>query len=216
MLYRFSIFIFIALLLACGSDKDIQLTTYFSQLPSTASGVSFSNDIVENDTLNYFTFPYLYMGGGVAVGGINNDGLSDIYLTGNMVPNRLYLNQGGNKFADISESAGIAGDDRWYTGATMADVNGDGWLDIYVSVSGKYTTTENQLFINNQDNTFSEQATEYGLNDASPSIQATFFDYDKDGFLDVYVATYPSIPVSLGNHAYQLLMNQNNLEKSGQ
>ncbi|MEM9673514.1 MAG: VCBS repeat-containing protein [Bacteroidota bacterium] len=215
MLYRFSIFIFIALLLACGSDKDIQLTTYFSQLPSTASGISFSNDIVENDTLNYFTFPYLYMGGGVAVGDINNDGLSDIYLTGNMVPNRLYLNQGGNKFADISESAGIAGDDRWYTGATMADVNGDGWLDIYVSVSGKYTTTENQLFINNQDNTFSEQATEYGLNDASPSIQATFFDYDKDGFLDVYVATYPSIPVSLGNQAYQFLMNQNKRENSG-
>ncbi|MEM8969606.1 MAG: VCBS repeat-containing protein, partial [Bacteroidota bacterium] len=184
-------------------------------MSSSTSGVLFSNNIVENDTLNYFTFPYLYMGGGVSVGDINNDGLTDIYLTGNMVPNRLYLNQGNHQFTDITETAGVAGDDRWYTGATMADVNGDGWLDIYVCVSGKYATTENQLFINNQDNTFSERAAEYGLNDNSPSIQATFFDYDKDGFLDVYVATYPSIPVSLGNQAYQLLINQNKRENSG-
>ncbi|MEM9830546.1 MAG: VCBS repeat-containing protein [Bacteroidota bacterium] len=215
MFYRFVFFIFFSLLVACSKPDNKRSTTYFSQLPAATSGVSFSNNIVENDTLNYFTFPYLYMGGGVAIGDINNDGLSDLFLTGNMVDNRLYLNQGNNQFADITETAGVAGDDRWYTGATMADVNGDGWLDVYVCVSGKYTTTENQLFINNQDNTFSERAAEYGLNDDSPSIQATFFDYDRDGLLDMYVATYPSIPVSLGNQAYQLLMNQNKLENSG-
>ncbi len=207
-------FILLALLIAC-QPQDEKISTHFSAIDPQSSGISFSNDIIENDTLNYFTFPYLYMGGGVAVGDINNDGLSDLFLTGNMVPNKLYLNQGGNQFADVTEAAGVAGDDRWYTGVTMADVNADGWLDIYVCVSGKYTTTENQLYINNQDNTFSEQAADYGLNDNSPSIQATFFDYDKDGYLDVYVATYPSIPVSLGNQAYQLMMKRNQWKESG-
>ena len=215
MLDRFSLFIIVLFFVACSDREGERSSTYFSPLDPTSSGVSFANNIVENDTLNYFTFPYLYMGGGVSVGDINNDGLTDIYLTGNMVPNRLYLNQGNNRFTDVTDAAGVAGDNRWYTGSTMADVNGDGWLDIYVSVSGKYTTTENQLFINNQDNTFSERAAKYGLNDPSPSIQSTFFDYDKDGLLDVYVATYPSIPVSLGNQAYQMLMNRNKWEDSG-
>ena len=118
MRYQFSLFIVFAFLIACSQGEDKRSTTYFSQLSSSTSGVSFSNNIIENDTLNYFTFPYLYMGGGVSVGDINNDGLTDIYLTGNMVPNRLYLNQGNKQFTDITETAGVAGDDRWYTGAT--------------------------------------------------------------------------------------------------
>ena len=208
-------FTILTLLGACQTKDSAQTMTYFNRLDSKTSGIAFANHIIENDTLNYFTFPYLYMGGGVAVGDINNDGLTDIFLTGNRVDNRLYRNEGNGRFTDITETAGLAGDDRWYTGATMADVNGDGWLDVYVCVSGKYTTTENQLYINNQDNTFTEQAAAYGLSDASPSIQATFFDYDRDGFPDVYVATYPAIPVSLGNQSYQLLMKRNDARDSG-
>ena len=200
---------------ACQPGGDQPKDALFTSLDEEVSSITFSNNILENDTLNYFTFPYLYMGGGIAVGDINQDGLSDLFFTGNMVANQLYLNQGSGKFTNITEAAGVTGDDRWYTGATMADVNDDGWLDIYVCVSGKYTTTENQLYINNQDNTFTERAAEYGLNDSSPSIQATFFDYDQDGYQDVYVATYPTIPVSLGNQAYQLLATRSNWDDSG-
>ena len=230
-----NILVFLMLLTGCQPSEETTTnsSTHFTPLSAENSGITFANTIVENDTLNYFTFPYLYMGGGVAVGDINNDGLDDVFLTGNMVKNRLYLNEGNGQFTDVTDAAGVGGDDRWYTGATLADVNGDGWLDIYVCVSGQYTTTENQLYINNGTTplppsrgdvspleggrgvSFTEQAAAYGLNDASPSIQATFFDYDQDGYLDVYVATYPSIPVSLGNPSYQMLMKRNNLRDSG-
>ncbi|GHB63672.1 VCBS repeat-containing protein [Persicitalea jodogahamensis] len=197
-----------------------QPETLFEEQKSEVTGIDFANNIIENDTLNYYTFPYLYMGGGVAVGDLNNDGLEDVFFTGNMQENKLYLNQGktGNgsfSFQDISKNAGVAGDNRWYAGVTMADVNADGWLDIYVCVSGKYTTTKNQLFINNHDLTFTEQAEEYGLADASNSIQATFFDYDKDGLLDVFVANYPVINVSVGNDYYYRKIQENKPEESG-
>ncbi len=200
---------------ACQPGGDQPKAALFTSLNKEVSNITFANNILENDTLNYFTFPYLYMGGGIAAGDINQDGLTDLFFTGNMVANQLYLNQGSGKFTDITKAAGLLGDNRWYTGATMADINDDGWLDIYVCVSGKYTTTENQLYINNQDNTFTERAAEYGLNDASPSIQATFFDYDQDGYQDLYVATYPNIPVSLGNQAYQSLAIRNDWADSG-
>ncbi len=207
-------------LLVASCKKHIVNTASsgFTKIDSLVSGVKFSNTIVESDSLNYYTFPYLFMGGGVAVGDINNDGLQDLYFTGNMVPNKLYLNKGNLQFEDISESAGVSGDQRWYTGVTMADVNHDGWLDIYLSVlSGpdKKQASANQLYINNGDLTFSEQADSYGLDDESPSIQATFFDYNNDGFLDVFVANYPLFGISQGNFFYSQMMKDNQHRYSG-
>ncbi|MEM6800455.1 MAG: CRTAC1 family protein, partial [Bacteroidota bacterium] len=179
------------------------------------SGLGFSNEIVENDSLNYFNFPYLYLGAGVSVGDINNDGLADLYFTGNQVPNKLYLNKGNLEFEDISKAAGVEGDQRWYSGSTMIDINQDGYLDIYVSVSGKSGNTANQLFINQGDNTFTEEAEAYKIADKSISIQSTFFDYDRDGLLDLFVANYPIVRVSAGNQYYKDKIEENRLEDSG-
>ena len=124
----------VLLCINCSKDKETKEDKIFSTLQHSESGIDFSNNLIENDSLNYFTYSYLYMGGGVATGDINNDGLIDIFFTGNQVENKLYLNKGNLKFEDITSTAGIGGDDRWYTGVTMADVNGDGFLDIYCSV----------------------------------------------------------------------------------
>jgi len=132
-----------------------------------------------------------------------------------MVDNKLFLNQGNFVFKDMSKQAKIAGDHRWYTGSTMVDINNDGWLDIYVCVSGKNGNHENQLFVNNQDGTFTEKAKEYGLNDNSHSIQATFFDYNNDGYLDVYIANYSNEKVSMGNLYYKHRIDENLWENSG-
>ena len=142
------------------------------------------------------------MGGGVSAGDINNDGLIDLFFTGNMVDNKLYLNKGNMQFEDITKSAGIAGDSRWYTGTTMCDINNDGFLDVYCSVGGKFGPKENQLFVNNGDNTFTEQAKKYGIDDPSNSVQATFFDYDLDGDIDLYVANYPPTAFNVPNQHY--------------
>ncbi|MBN1143771.1 MAG: VCBS repeat-containing protein [Bacteroidales bacterium] len=187
----------------------------FKKLSPSKTGIDFLNELIENDTLNYTIFPYMYMGCGVSVGDINNDGLDDIFFTGNLVPSRLYLNKGNMKFEDISEQAGIMGNHQWFTGSTMADVNNDGWLDIYVCVSGKYPPSDNLLFINNKNNTFTESGKTYGINDNSSSVQATFFDYNNDGFLDLFVANYPIVLVSQGADFYYNKVTENNLEESG-
>jgi hypothetical protein len=187
----------------------------FKKLSPSRTGIGFLNELIENDTLNYTIFPYMYMGGGVSVGDINNDGLDDIFFTGNLVPNKLYLNKGNMKFEDISAKAGIEGNHQWFTGSTLADVNNDGWLDIYVCVSAKYQPKGNLLFINNHDNTFTECAAKYGINDKSSSVQATFFDYNNDGLLDLYVANYPIVPVSMGAKFYHDKMIENKYEESG-
>ena len=166
----------------------------FTLLSSNDTGVDFTNQLNEDNEINYFTYPYIYMGGGVSVGDINNDDLDDIFFTGNMTKNRLYLNKGDLKFEDITDSSGSGGDDRWYTGSTMIDINNDGLLDIYVSVAGLDGIKNNELYINNGDNTFTESAKDYGIDDIGNSVQATFFDYDKDGDLDLYVANYPITP----------------------
>ena len=178
----------------------------FRRLTSEASKIHFTNTLTENDSLNYFSYGYMYMGGGLSAGDINNDGLIDLYFTGNMVPNKLYLNKGNLEFEDISESAGVAGDGRWFTGVTMADINADGLLDIYCSVSGKYGDKSNLLYVNNGDLTFTESAKEYGLADRGNSIQSTFFDYDQDGDLDLYVANYPPTNFDTPNGYYAFKM----------
>ena len=202
----FLVIIMLLTLLSCSKTKTNTTNKIFDFLSSEKTGIDFSNDLVENDSLNYFSYGYIYMGGGVSAGDINNDGLVDLYFTGNMVPNKLYLNKGNMEFEDISEKAGVAGDNRWYTGVTMADVNNDGYLDIYVSVGGRFKPKNNILYINNGNMTFTEKATEYGIDDIGNAVQSTFFDYDLDGDLDLYVANYPPTNFSSPNFYYQFKM----------
>lgn len=166
--------------------------TLFTQLDSKQTGIDFNNRIVEKDGENVLAYEYFYNGGGVAVGNINNDGLPDIFFTANLGSNKLYLNEGNFHFKDITRSAKVGGRKNWKTGVTMADVNGDGWLDIYVCYSGKGSadSRRNELYINNHDLTFTESAKQYGLDDAGCSTQAIFFDYDHDGDLDCYVLNH--------------------------
>ena len=201
----FKTLIILILLYACSKEKSSN-NKIFRALNHNKTGINFANNLKESDSLNYLNFAYIYMGGGVAVGDINNDGLSDLFFTGNMVNNRLYLNKGNLKFEDISKKAGVLGDKRWFTGVTMADVNNDGYLDIYCSVGGKFKPKKNLLYINNGDLTFTESAEKYGIADVGNSIQATFFDYDKDGDLDLYVANYPPTRFDAPNYFYKFKM----------
>jgi hypothetical protein len=161
----------------------------FTVVPPDQSGVHFSNDLHYTEDYNPYTYRNFYNGGGVALGDINNDGLLDIYFSGNLVPNKLYLNKGQFQFKDITEQAGVACDGVWSSGVNMADVNGDGLLDIYVCKAGKPggENRHNELFINQGDLTFKEQSEAYGLNITGLSIQSAFFDYDLDGDLDCYL-----------------------------
>ncbi|MFC4873750.1 VCBS repeat-containing protein [Negadavirga shengliensis] len=179
-----------ALILTVG-DRSV-LAQGFEQISPKKSGIKFQNNLKESRSANILTYEYFYNGGGVAIGDINNDGLDDIYFTGNMVANRLYLNQGDFKFKDITKQAGVEGRDAWTTGVTMVDINGDGFLDIYVCYSGKGDPDQrrNQLFINQGDGTFKDEAAAYGLDDPSNSIHALFFDYDRDGDLDMYLLNH--------------------------
>ncbi|MEJ1239227.1 VCBS repeat-containing protein [Chryseolinea sp. T2] len=192
------------LLAICGCQKEgavkpaattsASAEALFKKVESSHSGITFANRVDENIN-NYFDyFAYVYNGGGVGLADINNDGLTDVYFTGNEVPNKLYLNQGGMKFKDITESAGVAGNGRWNNGVTMVDVNGDGFVDIYVSKGGwhdKETDRRNLLFINQGNLTFKEQAKDFGLDEAGYSIHASFFDMDNDNDLDAYVTNRP-------------------------
>ncbi|RZK45408.1 MAG: VCBS repeat-containing protein, partial [Pedobacter sp.] len=165
----------------------------FKLLTSRETGISFSNMLSETENLNVMAYEYFYNGGGVAVGDINNDGLTDIFFTANMKSNKLYLNLGNMKFRDITKQAGCEGRNTgWKTGVTMADVNGDGLLDIYICYSGKHPDNirANQLFINKGNQVFTDQAKEYGLDDVGYSTQAAFFDYDNDGDLDMFLLNH--------------------------
>ncbi len=163
-------------------------------LTSEETGIDFSNDITETKALHHYYFSQIYLGSGVAIGDINNDGLPDIFFGGNQVSDRLYLNKGDFKFEDITKSSKVAINSGWTWGVTMVDINSDGYLDIYVSRNGhsfKPEDRRNQLYINNQDLTFTESAVKYGLADIGFSTQAVFFDMDNDGDLDMYQLNQP-------------------------
>jgi hypothetical protein len=179
--------------------------TLFTLLPPDSTGVDFVNRVENQKNFNIFKYRNFYNGGGVAIGDINNDGLPDLFLTGNMVPNRLYLNKGDFRFEDISEQAGVLGSKPWSTGVVMADVNADGLLDIYVSNAGNLegNNHDNDLYINNGDLTFTERAAEFNLAETGFTTHATFFDYDKDGDLDAYILNNSNIPVSSLGYAEQ-------------
>ena len=155
------------------------------------SGIAFANDLEYTEEFNPYTYRSFFNGGGVALGDINNDGLLDVFFTGNLVDNKLYLNKGDWQFEEITKAAGVSCPNVWSSGASFADVNGDGLLDLYVCKSGKPggSNRYNELFINNGDLTFTEKSKEYGLDIVGLSTHAAFFDYDKDGDLDCYVLT---------------------------
>ncbi len=183
---------------SCASDSTSEVSetpvkTSLNILGPDVTGVNFRNDIKEDPSFHYFNYTYAYHGGGVAVGDINQDGLPDVYFTANQGENKLYLNKGDLKFEDITEKAGVTGKAGWTTGTTMADVNADGLLDIYVCMSGMFQdpkTRENLLYINNGDGTFSEKAKEFGLACDGHSTMAYFADIDRDNDLDVYVVNH--------------------------
>ena len=182
-------FLLLAVLYACQNEDD---SKQFTLMSSKKTGINFKNLVQETEEFNVLTYGYLYNGGGVSIGDINNDSLPDIYFTGNMVGSHLYLNQGNFEFEEIAKDAGVFAEGLWNTGTTMADVNADGLLDIYVcrSAAPSPNKRKNLLFINNGDLTFSERAAEFGIDDSGYSTQGAFFDYDRDGDLDLYVLNH--------------------------
>lgn len=226
----FPLLVLITFLAAC-QDKDTKVKTgalkqndapaetLFNLLPAAKTNISFSNTINENPYGNILTYQYFYNGGGVAVGDLNNDGLQDIYFSGNMMPNRLYLNKGNMQFEDITAQAGVAGrPNNWKTGVTMADVNGDSLLDMYLCYSGNMPpeARANQLFINQGPDAsgvprFVDQAQAYGLAGSSFSTSATFFDYDQDNDLDMFLLNHNPIQFNnLDDMAFEQILQQKN------
>lgn len=216
----------ILLLIQCGcksssSGSQAAADTLFKLLPASQTGIDFSNTLTEGLNTNVLMYEYFYNGAGVAVGDLNGDGLQDIYFTGNMVDNKLYLNQGHMQFKDITQQAGVGGrPGPWKTGVTMADVNGDGKLDIYVCYSGKINPAKrvNELFINQGNDSngipvFKEMAADYGLAFPSQSTQAYFFDYDRDGDLDLLLVNHNRQRINiLDDISVKQLMGQNDME----
>jgi enediyne biosynthesis protein E4 len=179
----------ILMLIAASCAEEKKSDTLFSKMEPAHTNIHFSNKLAYEKDFNIYTYRNFYNGGGVAIGDINKDGLPDIFFTANMQPNKLYLNKGNFVFEDITEKAGIGKKGKWSTGVSMADVNGDGWLDIYVCNSGdvKGDHRENELYINNGNGSFTEKAQQYGLDERGLSTHAAFFDYDKDSDLDMFL-----------------------------
>ena len=203
-IYFFS-FILSLQLISCDSKTENN-STLFELLSSEKTKIDFINNITYTNEFNIYTYRNFYNGGGVGLGDVNNDGLLDIYLTANQLPNRLYINKGNFVFEDVTETAKLSGNRAWSTGVSMVDINSDGWLDIYVCNSGDVygDNRQNEFFINNGDGTFSENAEEMGLADSGLSTHAAFFDYDKDGDLDVYLLNNSFTAVSTFNFQKKL------------
>ncbi len=222
----FTVLFFISLLIyttGCNREKK----HHFTNLPSSSTNVTFTNKLPDKKLFNILYYLYYYNGGGVAVGDINKDGLTDIFFTANTKGNnKLYLNKGDFKFEDITAKAGVAGKSDWASGVTMADVNGDGLLDVYVcAVSKKFGLNGfNELYINNGNNTFTEKSKEYGLDFSGLSQQAAFFDYDRDGDLDCYLLNqsyqpHQNVVDTIRRHKYDTIagdrLYMNDLSASG-
>lgn len=186
-------FIFYSLALLCLMSSCKKNQTLFVALNPSKTGIHFINKVEENNLYNVLDYMNLYTGAGVAAGDVNNDGLTDLFFSGNEVSGRLYINKGNLQFEDVTEKSGIKSS-RWQTGVSMVDINQDGWMDIYVNVSGneKFGNLSNQLFINNQNGTFSEKAEAYGIAEKNLTMHSSFFDYDRDGDLDLFLITNPA------------------------
>ncbi|GAA0877937.1 VCBS repeat-containing protein [Algoriphagus jejuensis] len=207
-------------LLSCKKEEKHEPadTTLFTLLPAEHTGIGFQNQLTSTPELNILEYLYYYNGGGVAAGDVNGDGLVDLYFTGNQVSNKLYINTGDFQFEDVTESAGVSGDGGWSTGATMADINGDGLLDIYVAQVGELpgVNGKNKLYLNLGNGKFREAAAEFGIDFKGYSTHSVFFDYDRDGDLDLYLLNHnvksPEVfakagmrtkPSNLGDKLYQ-------------
>lgn len=192
VLFQTQILLFVIFHLLFTKGFSQEFKSVFEKVPVKKSGISFKNQLKEDQQNNILRYEYFYNGGGVAVGDLNNDGLDDIFFTGNMTGNKLYKNLGGLKFEDITKSSGVSGKEVWATGVSMADVNGDGRLDIYVCYSGKTSpdSRRNELWINEGNFKFTEKAAEFGIDDPSNSTQGLFFDFDNDGDLDLFLLNH--------------------------
>ncbi|EAQ99982.1 VCBS repeat-containing protein [Maribacter sp. HTCC2170] len=174
-------------------EKDSINDTQFSLIPVSQSSIDFNNKIEETEALNFLNFSNIYNGGGVATADFNNDGLVDVFFVANQLSNKLYLNKGEFKFEDVTTGSGLEDVEGWSTGVSVIDINNDGWLDIYVCKSGEIENSalrENKLFVNQKNNTFKEEAEKWKVNDPGFSTQAYFFDFDKDGDLDMYLVNH--------------------------
>lgn len=196
MMKPFAPFVAVFFLFLLFSCKQKNEQTLFDLVDNT--GINFRNDVEDGKQENSFLFRNFYNGGGVAIGDINNDGLPDVFFTSNMGENKIYLNKDNFKFEDITARTGMKQDSMWSTGVVFADINNDGWLDIYVCNSGHMGTGNrlNKLYINNHDLSFTESAAKYGLDHKGYSTQVSFFDYDLDGDLDCFMIDNSPIPVN--------------------
>ncbi|OYX28966.1 MAG: RNA-binding protein [Flavobacteriales bacterium 32-35-8] len=197
-IFQIKFFAFILITISsCQTDKKAKKEaidgTLFTLVPNERTNIHFNNTVVETADFHALNYPYVYNGGGVAIADVNNDGLEDIYFTSNQKSNKLYLNKGDLEFEDVTDKAGVSDMGGWTTGVTMIDINNDGWMDIYVCKSaslGNDSLRRNKLFINQKDGTFREEAQKWGLDDDGFSIQSYFFDYDRDGDLDMFLVNH--------------------------
>jgi enediyne biosynthesis protein E4 len=201
-----SFFFFVVLLILSGwACKSPSNPTLFDLLDPNSTGVTFNNLITESDSFNILTEEYIFNGGGVAVADFDKDGKPDLFFTGNQVANRLYMNQGDFQFTDVSKVAGIEAEDKWSTGVAIVDINGDGWPDIYVCAAMNTQNRKNMLFVHQGLNeagipVFEDLAWQYGIAEDGNSMGAAFFDFDRDGYLDLYVLNNEQSNILPGNY----------------